>query len=518
MNDHIIKLPAWFLRVALYLFVVSACSPIKDGAQTETDESQARPNILLIVSEDNGPDLGCYGVKEVKSPNLDRLAREGVLFKNAFVPYSVCSPSRGAIFTGLYPHQNGQIGLATHGYRMYDRIEHTMPALLKAAGYRTACLGKIHVNPELAIPFDFHTIRGNNFGKKALPEYAVEAAKFIQAAAAPFFLMVNFPDAHFPLQRQVEGMPANPISGRDVSTTLPFVGADSERLREFTADYYNSMMRLDESVGMLLDSLEATGKASETLVIYLGDHGAQFSRGKCSNYEAGLRVPFLVKWPGQVPSGQRQEALISSIDLLPTLLDVAGQEPDSELPGLSLIPLITGKEMDWPREYIFADGVGSAAIFYCPRRSVRDKRYKLIANLLPGRENPKYFAYAQHLNGHFAAGTTEEEIANAGEEIIKAYQRWRIPPAFEFYDLENDPYEFRDLSADPAYSAEFNRLKKTLKSWQNETNDPLSDERILQQFTDEVDAILEKYPDGGYPKDPDFRWEYPNYFMGAAEN
>lgn len=518
MNDYIIKLPAWFFRVALYLFAISACSPIKDSAPTEADDSQVRPNILLIVSEDNGPDLGCYGVKEVKSPNLDRLAREGVLFKNAFVPYSVCSPSRGSIFTGLYPHQNGQIGLATHGYRMYDRIEHTMPALLKAAGYRTACLGKVHVNPESAIPFDFHPIKGNNFGKKALPQYAAEAAKFIRTSEDPFFLMVNFPDAHFPLQRQVEGMPAHPISGKDVRTTLPFVGADSERLREFTANYYNSMMRLDESVGMLLDSLEATGKASETLIIYLGDHGAQFSRGKCSNYEAGLRVPFMVKWPGHVPPGQRQEALISSIDLLPTLLDVAGQAPDSELPGLSLIPLMNGKEMDWPREYIFADGVGSAAIFYCPRRSVRDKRYKLIANLLPGRENPKYSAYTQHLNGHFAAGTTEAEIANSSEEVQKAYQRWRIPPAYEFYDLENDPFEFRDLSTDLAYSVEFNRLKHALKSWQNETNDPLSIELVLQQFTAEVDAILEKYPNGDYSKDPDFQWKYPVYFTEEAGN
>jgi len=112
---------------------------------------KTQPNILLIVSEDNGPDLGCYGNKDVYTPNLDKLASDGILFQNAFVTYSVCSPARGSIFTGLYPHQNGQIGLATHKFRMYESFK-TLPVYLKEQGYRTGCLGKIHVNPESAIP------------------------------------------------------------------------------------------------------------------------------------------------------------------------------------------------------------------------------------------------------------------------------------------------------------------------------------------------------------------------------
>jgi len=169
---------------------------------------KTQPNILLIVSEDNGPDLGCYGNKDVYTPNLDKLASDGILFQNAFVTYSVCSPARGSIFTGLYPHQNGQIGLATHKFRMYESFK-TLPVYLKEQGYRTGCLGKIHVNPESAIPFDFHPIRSSNFAKKNLPEYAQEAGKFISESESPYFLMVNFPDAHYPLQKQIEGSVLN---------------------------------------------------------------------------------------------------------------------------------------------------------------------------------------------------------------------------------------------------------------------------------------------------------------------
>lgn len=477
------------------------------------EEQKARPpNILLIVSEDNGPDIGAYGVEELSTPNLDRLASEGMLFERAFVTYSVCSPSRGTIFTGLYPHQNGQIGLATHGYSMYNDVVNTLPVLLKKSGYRTGCLGKLHVNPETAVPFDFHPIKGSNFSKKNLPDYAKEAGRFIRASGKPFFLMVNFPDAHYPLQRQVEGMPAHPINGADLKEPLPFLGADSERLRTFTANYYNSMMRLDGSVGMLMDSLQASGKAAETLIVYLGDHGAQFSRAKCSNYEAGLRVSFIMRWDGKIARGRRSEELISTIDLMPTLLDAAGSEVPEELPGYSLLPLAKGEKDSLPREYIFAGGTGSAAFFYFPRRSVRDDRFKLIANLLQDRENPKFHYYATHFNQHFAGGTTIEEIADAPAFVQAAYKCWKSPPPYELYDLKEDPHEFYDLSGNPAYQPVVNRLKSALANWQMETRDPLRGKHTLNRFTTEVDSIMERYPDGGYSQDPGFAWNYHRYF------
>lgn len=494
------------------LRILLICMVFTFGCKKEESLIVDKPNILLIVSEDNGPDLGCYGVKEVTTPHLDKLASQGVLFENAYVPYSVCSPSRGTIYTGLYPHQNGQIGLATHKFRMYQEFK-TLPVFMKEAGYTTGCLGKIHVNPESAIPFDFRAIKGANFGKKNLKKYAEEAGKFMSSSEKPFFFMVNYPDAHYPLQKQVEGMPKNPMNGDDLSGSLSFVGADSERLREYTANYYNSMNRLDESVGMLLEELENSGKADNTIIIYLGDHGAQFSRGKCSNYEAGLKIPLIIKQPNSTIKGHRNTDLVNTIDLLPTILEMAGTSIQEDLPGKSVYPLIQDKNASNNRDYLFADGNGSSVLLYYPRRSVRGKRFKLIHNLLHEKENPKYHFYETHKNGHFDGGTEEAEILNSSNEVIEAYKVWRNPPQYELYDLKNDPYEFKNLSNNPEYKETLDRLVTELERWQKETKDPLADPVKFARFNREIDSINKLYPNHSYAKNKAFEWSYPNYFF-----
>ncbi len=273
-------------------------------------QAAGRPNVLLIVSEDNGPQLGCYGDPYARTPNLDRLAKSGVRFENAFVPYSVCSPSRAAFLTGLYPQQNGQIGLATHKFAMYRADTPNIVTRLKAAGYRTGLIGKLHVNPESAFPFDFRAIPTANFNRKqTVADYASAAAKFFdQAGESQFFLSVNFPDAHLPFLRQTGGLPANPLSADDVKP-MPWVGVDSPRLREQVANYYNCLERLDEGVGLLLRELEQAGCANETIVFYIGDHGAQFPRGKGTVYEGGLRVPMIVRWPAKRKPERRRRSL-----------------------------------------------------------------------------------------------------------------------------------------------------------------------------------------------------------------
>ena len=473
-------------------------------------DSITQPNILLIVSEDNGPDLGCYGNQYVTTPNLDNLAKKGFLFKNAFVTYSVCSPSRSTIYTGLFPHQNGQIGLATHKFRMVPGIK-TMPQYLKEAGYRTGCLGKIHVNPEKDIPFDFHPIKGANFAKKDLPRYALEAGKFINDSDDPFFLMINFPDAHFPVQKQVEGMPAKPLEVNDVHQAIPFTGANSARLREFTANYYNCMNRLDESVGMVLNELEQSGKRENTLIIYLGDHGAQFSRGKCSNYESGLKVPFIVSWPGKVKANTTSNRLISTIDLLPTILEFAGIDIPTALPGKSLKKLLHTSSVDHWAEYVYADGAGSAVQFFFPRRSIRGPRYKLIENLLQDRENPKYAWYAEQKGSHFAAGTMISELETSSIQVQNAYKTWKTGPQYELYDLREDPLEWNNLSEVPTYQEIKVKLIQELRSWQHRTNDPLLKPEKLKQLTQEIGEVYSHYPKLGYRSDPSFQWQYHDY-------
>ena len=476
------------------------------AASLATSQGTSRPNVLLIVSEDNGPELGCYGDPYVRTPNLDRLADEGVRFERAFVPYPVCSPSRACFLTGLYPHQNGQIGLATHKFAMYRQWPNLV-SLLKEAGYRTGYLGKIHVNPESAFPIDFREIPGANFHNRPVAKYAEEAAKFMEAAETPFFLAVNYPDAHFPLYRQQHGLPEHPLNGSDVQP-LPWVGADSPRLREATANYYNCLMRLDDGVGMLLERLEESGKAENTMVIYLGDHGAQFSRGKCSVYEGGLRVPLIIRFPDVAKRGLVRGELTSTLDLLPTVLAATGIPGPDNLAGRSLLPLLQAGSIPW-RSHIFGVTTGGAPSLYYPQESVRDERYKLIVSPERGRENTTAVAYLNQVNAHFIAGTNHQEIDGAPAHVRAAYARYLNPPAVELYDLKEDPNEWHDLAEEPDYREIREQLMGALRQWQAAARDPLGDPETLSQFTREHDDA----PAANYRKDKSFRWGYLDYFQ-----
>lgn len=444
------------------------------------------PNILLIVSEDNGPELGCYGDPFAQTPVLDRLASGGVRFDRAFVPYSVCSPSRASFLTGLWPQQNGHLGLATHGFSLYEPTA-SLPSWLKVRGYRTGIIGKLHVNPEDNFPWDFRAIRSANFGKRDMRAYAAKASEFIAAGGKrPWFLQVNFPDAHFPLHAQQFGLPAEPLNGADVRP-LPFIGADSPRLRQFTANYYNCMSRLDSGVGMLLAALDAAGSRDNTLIVYIGDHGAQFSRGKCSVYEAGLRIPMIVQWPGHTTPGVVRQELVSTLDLVPTLLAAADVSEQRELPGRSLVPLLgpsDGTAVPW-RRYIQGVTTGSAPGIDFLQFSIRDERFKLIWSPQAGEENPFARAYREHRNAHFMGGTTLEEVRSAPEHVRRAYDTFDTPPPFELYDLHADPHEFSNLAELEQHRETRARLFDALKAWQVRIRDPFSDADLRAGFAEE---------------------------------
>lgn len=462
----------------------------------------AQPNILLIVSEDNGPELGCYGEPYVKTPVLDQLAAEGVRFHHAYVPQAGCSQSRAAYLTGLYPHQNGQIGLATWKFRMYRADTPNIVRSLNAAGYRTGIIGKLHINPESAFPFDFKKIPSSNFQRKQLGDYAKHAAAFFSTSEKPFFLNVNYPDAHRPFITQVDGCPAQPLNARDIKP-LAYFGLDTPELRAQTANHYNCMMRLDALVGDLLNALQQSGKADNTLIVYIGDHGADMLRGKRTSYEGGVRVPMILSWPGHVKGGQVREELVSTLDIMPTFLAAAGADPVEGLSGLSLLPLLRKGKTEW-RSYLFTEYHTHSAHNFYPQRTVRDARYKLIHNLLPSLENP---GYVYTLNRFFTG--LPNTIDNAPEKIRTTYQRMQTPPAFELYDLKNDPYEFHNLATDTAYAESLATLKKQLATWREQTKDPLLDPENLRRLKAEIDACFVN----GKPRKDRLHLSYPDYFQ-----
>ncbi len=465
-------------------------------------QNDSRPNILLIVSEDNGQELGCYGDPYVKTPVLDQLASEGVLFKNAYVAQAGCSQSRASFLTGLYPHQNGQIGLATWKFRMYDENTPNIVRSLKEAGYRTGIIGKLHVNPKSAFPFDFEANPKSNFDRKNMESYAREAKAFMMAGDAPFFLSVNYPDAHRPFTTQVDGLPESPLTGADV-TALPYFGIDNEELSQQTADYYNCMNRLDTYIGDLLKALKTAGKTENTIIAYIGDHGADMLRGKRTSYEGGTRVPFIVKGAGNWESNLVSQELVSLVDLAPTLLESAGATPIPNLPGRSLAPLLEGRSIPW-REYLFTEFNIHSAHNYYPQRTVQDKRFKLIRNLMPGEVNPGY----DFTNTRFFDNLSET-IEAAEEPIRSAYLNMERPVEYELYDLRSDPYEFNNLAHDPSYAEPLARLANELQQWREATNDPMLNPKNVTRLKAEIDACFEN----GQPVKDRLTLNYTEYFF-----
>ncbi len=430
------------------------------------------PNILFVTADDLGLQLGCYGDRVAHTPNLDRFAGEGVRFTRAFVTQASCSPSRSSMLTGLYPHQNGQVGLSHRGYSMHDPTIPTLPGELKRAGYTTGIIGKLHVNPESCFPFDFkHT---NYQVARDVKKVEKLAGEFLnQNKKKPFFLMVNFTDPHSPFLRDVSGHPRVKVDVDQVPA-FPFTGQDQNGPHKSTADYYCCVNRFDEGFGMLMKLLAKCGLDTNTLVIVIGDHGPPFPRAKVTCYEAGLQIPWLVRWPGRTEAGDVKDAFVSTVDLMPTFLDAAGVSLPEGLAGHSLVPVLQGQAAT-VREYLFGEYTSHVPVHYLPQRTVRDDRYKLCLNLM----------------------LQPAALARLGREGIDPREEFQSPfsdvPAVGLYDLERDPHEFNNLADRADHQRIVKRLQKALHDWQVATEDPLLDLDNLAALTRSHVGVREKY-------------------------
>ncbi len=462
--------------------LVACCALVLDPAQ-----AAPQPNVLLITADDLGLQLSCYGDAIAKTPNLDRLAARSVRFETAYVSQASCSPSRSTMFTGLYPHGNGHYGLANAGvgFRVHESlIDRLLPNVLKRAGYRTGIIGKLHVNPENRFQFDERYREG--FGSRDVKLQVDFAREFIGSGGdQPWFLMFNLFDPHVARDRKpdgsrgpqyfpdrVDGLPQETLAADDVPP-WPWQGIDTPKQREKIAGYYNCVHRIDAAIGMLMKVLEETEHEEDTLIILLGDHGPPFTRGKTSCYEAGLRVPFIVRWPG-VSEPHVSSRLVGSVDIYPTILDAGGIELPAGLHGRSLRRVLTpGDETDW-RETLVAEFHFHGASPFFPRRAITDGRYKLIHNLRAGEvgaansiDGDEAWNWAQDLPPSNPARQAMERLAN--------------PPEWELYDLQKDPAEFHNRAGDPSLDAVEGRLKKSLEAWQKETADPFEDPEFRER-------------------------------------
>ena len=462
----------------------------------------------MIVADDHGQDMGAYGTPVIRTPSLDRLASEGTLFRHAFATTASCSPSRSVILSGLHNHRNGMYGLehAIHHYRSQEHVR-GLPVLLAAAGYRTARVGKYHVGPEASYKFDTVLPAGS----ERSPVQMAEATRAFVAARSdrPFFLYFATSDPHRsgdPAVRQPDAGQVAPTSGtlrpdpfgnrpdgypgvetvryRAADLVVPPWLPDNAGTREELAQYYQSVSRVDQGVGRLVQVLKDAGVYDNTLILYLSDHGAAFPGAKTSTYEPGLRSPLVVRHPAARRRGVQSEAMVSWVDLTPTVLDYAGVEPPTysrviEVPelrgetperhglhGRSFLGVLEDERpAGW--DEVNASHTLHEATMYYPMRVVRGRRWKLIWNLAHGLEFP--MASDLWRSAAWQSVARDGPGARYGSRTVRAFLH---RPEWELYDVAADPYEARNLAADPRHAAILAEYKAKLRDFQRRTSDP----------------------------------------------
>jgi len=309
-----------FLKLAA---VVGCGSLAGDMVKTARPTARTdRPNIVLFISDDHGwADSGAYGDAYIKTPNIDRLAEESMRFTHAFAASPLCSPSRSVIETGLMPHRNGG-----HKFGTPIRTDiKTMPEYFKEMGYYTAHIGKFHHTPRNRFPYDY------------VHKNETHAVDFLSAydKNKPLFLIVCTHPPHTPWVKNTAYDPSR--------IELPANFVDTPKTRQDRANYYADVTLMDGILGNVLDAVAGKGMRNNTLFVYTSDQGANWPFAKWCVYDGGLRVPFIVRWPGKTAAGSVTDAMISLADLLPTFIQAAGAAPPEGIDGRSFVPVLTGK-------------------------------------------------------------------------------------------------------------------------------------------------------------------------------
>ena len=407
-----------------------------------------KPNILLAICHDLGRHVGCYGVDTVQSPHIDGLAAEGVRFTRNFCTAPQCSPSRAAMMTGRYPHANGILGLS-HGpfaWEMHPGERH-IARICGENGYDTVLSGVQHVTqrPET---LGFDEIFG---GTRTCDEVSRRFCTWLAdrpKTAKPFYAQVGYFEPHRRFDRG--GVTPDDTLGVHIPPYLK----DCDETRAELAAMQGAIRKMDAAFGEILVALERTGNADDTLVIFTADHGIAFPRAKCTLYDPGIGTAFILRWPGgKISGGRTCDALVSNVDMVPTLLDLLNVEHPANLQGRSFLPLlrdVTRKH----RQEIFAEKTFHT--FYDPMRCIRTDRYKYIANFHRG--------YRVEVPTDIQAGDTYRAMLDdlSGPRAD-----------FELYDLETDPNETENLAGKPEHHEVEVDLRRRLYDWMKDTGDPL---------------------------------------------
>lgn len=461
------------IRARVLLFAAAWLLPVVAVFAVET-----RPNIVIYLGDDHGVDfLGCYGNTAVRTPNLDKLAKEGGRFNRVFAGSPTCSPSRAILWTGLHSARNGTMGNHTDCKPGIKSIAQYLQPL----GYRVVAANKTDVRPASVFTWEIlkatlppnpehaRKYRAEGLDTAAVDRFLGEHVKKRtespnkDKAPAPLCLILGDNNPHVTWEPNHEFDPEKlPVP--------PFM-ADTPTTRRALANYYQDISTLDKRVGEVLASLDRHGLTESTLFLYVADQGPEWPHCKWTCYDTGLRVPLLARWPGHVPAGSTSDALISLTDMTPTLVDLAGGPAVPSLDGRSFKQVLLGKATKH-QQLVFASHTGDGTMNQCPQRSVRDSRFKFILNLRPDVKWTTHFTLVEGLaDSHREVYATWLEKAKTDPATATLIDRIENHPAEELYDTEADPYEMTNLAGKPEHERVLKSLREKLRIWRDTVGD-----------------------------------------------
>ncbi len=429
-----------------------------------------RPNIVVFVSDDHGWHFsGCYGNRDVRTPNIDQLARDGMRFTRMFAASPTCTPSRSSLWTGLYPQHHGAMGNHTN---CRPEVK-SLPMYLAPLGYRVVMANKADVRPRSRFPFEYlhatlprsaeqpRKYRAEGLDTAAVDRFLAEHVR--TRPREPLCLILGDNCPHVTWER-------NKIYDPQALAIPPYM-VDTPITRRALANYYQDITTMDRHLGEVLQSLERHGLSRNTVVIYTSDQGAEWPHCKWTLYDTGLLVPFIVRWPTRVRPGSVCGALVSAVDLTPTLVDLAGGQPPEGIDGRSFRSLLTGDTMTF-RDEVFATHTGDGRMNRCPQRGMRNARYKYILNLHPERRWTTHFTLVPGIpESHKQVWDSWVQRAATDKAAARLIDLIENHPREELYDTENDPYELNNLADDPHYEPILEQMRSRLEQWRREVGD-----------------------------------------------
>jgi arylsulfatase A-like enzyme len=437
-----------------------------------------RPNVLLIVTHDLGTRIGAYGESSVQTPALDGLASQGVLFTNHFATAPFCSPSRGSMITGLYPHANGLMGLVNLGWDL-PKGNTTLASALGKSGYETFLFGLQHeVKNRSRLGFQHFDSSPGGSSCDNVASQVVDFLKSRNAAKAPFYARVGFGEVH-----RGGGGYEQYQSGDPASVKVPPYMRDTSGAREDLAGLHGAIRTMDAAMGRILQALDTTEAARNTICIFTTDHGIAYPGAKATCYDPGLRTALIMRWPGVFKAGMAYGEMLSNIDLFPTILEATAASASAGLQGRSFLPLLEDRPYE-PRRLIFAEKNTQPND---AKRCVRTERYKYIKN---------------YDKGPRLSLPVDIEISLTRRDMGDDHLAPR--PSVELYDLQNDPWERKNIAGKSHYKKIEEKLAGELEQIMAATDDPLLSGEISRP-PDEAE-IIRKVAE---------RWGRPTFSAGV---